>query len=156
MAKVKSYILDEIEEDDFSLIALHSSCEAYYLAFLLNSNCQCQFAQKKKKKEGAEADHIFESYEWIDPIKGIEIRLFSNRYLKFQKDVQKGSSLFDLPETKELYLMQDLKEVDYIIKIDSGIDDQVMLDRIESIDQVSYRYLIDQSQLKIDSRLNLY
>ncbi|MDG1029003.1 MAG: IPExxxVDY family protein [Flavobacteriaceae bacterium] len=156
MAKVKSYILDEIEEDDFSLIALHSSCEAYYLAFLLNSNCQCQFAQKKKKKEGAEADHIFESYEWIDPIKGIEIRLFSNRYLKFQKDVQKGSSLFDLPETKELYLMQDLKEVDYIIKIDSGIDDLVMIDRIESIDQVSYRYLIDQSQLKIDSRLNLY
>jgi hypothetical protein len=148
--------LDEIEEDDFSLIALHSSCEAYYLAFLLNSNCQCQFAQKKKKKEGAEADHIFESYEWIDPIKGIEIRLFSNRYLKFQKDVQKGSSLFDLPETKELYLMQDLKEVDYIIKIDSGIDDLVMIDSIESIDQVSYRYLIDQSQLKIDSRLNLY
>jgi hypothetical protein len=156
MAKVKSYILDEIEEDDFSLIALHSSCEAYYLAFLLNSNCQCQFAQKKKKKEGAEADIIFESYEWIDPIKGIEIRLFSNRYLKFQKDVQKGSSLFDLPETKELYLMQDLKEVDYIIKIDSGIDDLVMIDSIESIDQVSYRYLIDQSQLKIDSRLNLY
>lgn len=156
MAKVKSYILDEIEEDDFSLIALHSSCEAYYLAFLLNSNCQCQFAQKKKKKEGAEADHIFESYEWIDPIKGIEIRLFSNRYLKFQKDVQKGSSLFDLPETKELYLMQDLKEIDYIIKIDSGIDDLVMIDSIESIDQVSYRYLIDQSQLKIDSRLNLY
>ena len=156
MAKVKSYILDEIEEDDFSLIALHSSCEAYYLAFLLNSNCQCQFAQKKKKKEGAEADHIFESYEWIDPIKGIEIRLFSNRYLKFQKDVQKGSSLFDLPETKELYLMQDLKEVDYIIKIDSGIDDLVMIDSIESIDQVSYRYLIDQSQLKMDSRLNLY
>jgi hypothetical protein len=156
MAKVKSYILDEIEEDDFSLIALHSSCEAYYLAFLLNSNCQCQFAQKKKKKEGAEADHIFESYEWIDPIKGIESRLFSNRYLKFQKDVQKGSSLFDLPETKELYLMQDLKEVDYIIKIDSGIDDLVMIDSIESIDQVSYRYLIDQSQLKIDSRLNLY
>ncbi len=156
MAKVKSYILDEIEEDDFSLIALHSSCEAYYLAFLLNSNCQCQFAQKKKKKEGAEADHIFESYEWIDPIKGIEIRLFSNRDLKFQKDVQKGSSLFDLPETKELYLMQDLKDVDYIIKIDSGIDDLVMIEKIESIDQVSYRYLIDQSQLKIDSRLILY
>jgi hypothetical protein len=52
--------------------------------------------------------------------------------------------------------MQDLKEVDYIIKIDSGIDDLVMIDSIESIDQVSYRYLIDQSQLKIDSRLNLY
>ena len=83
-------------------------------------------------------------------------QVFSIWYLKFQKDVQKGSSLFDLPETKELYLIQDLKEVDYIIKIDSGIEDRVMIKRIESIDQVSYRYLIDQSQLKIDSRLNLY
>ena len=153
MAKVKNYILEEIDEYDFSLIALHSSCEPYYLAFLLNSKCQCQFAQKK---EDVKADHPFESFEWVDPIKGIEIRLFSNRYLKFQKDVQKGSSLFDLPETKELYLIQDLKEVDYIIKIDSGIEDYVMIERIESIDQVSYRHLIDQSQLKIDPRLNLY
>ena len=76
--------------------------------------------------------------------------------MKFQTDVQKGSVLFDLPETKELYLIQDLKEVDYIIKIDSGIEDYVMIERIESIDQVSYRHLIDQSQLKIDPRLNLY
>ena len=59
-------------------------------------------------------------------------------------------------KTKELYLIQDLKEVDYIIKIDSGIEDRVLIKRIESIDQVSYRYLIDQSQLKIDSRLNFY
>jgi hypothetical protein len=154
MAKVKNYILDEIDEDNFSLIAIHSSCEAYYLAFLLNSKCQCKFA--KNKKEGAEADHYFENYEWIDPIKDIEIRLFSNRYLKFQSDVLKGNSLFDLPETKELYLMQDLKEVDYIIKIDSGIEDFVMIKRIELIDQVSYRCLVDQSQLKTDPRLNLY
>ena len=104
MAKVKNYFLDEIDKEDFSLIAIHSSCEPYYLAFLLNSKCHCQFA--KKKKEGTEADHYFENYEWIDPIKDIEIRLFSNRYLKFQNDVLKGSSLFDLPETKELYLMQ--------------------------------------------------
>ena len=156
MAKVKNYILDEIDEDDFSLIAVHSSCEAYRLAFLLNSKCQCRFTQTKKKKEGLLADYYFESYEWINPIKGIEIRLFSNRYLKFRDKLQKGSGLFDIPETKELYLVQDLKDVDYIIKIDSGIEDQVMIERMESIDQVSYRYLIDQSQLKIDLSLNLY
>ena len=156
MAKVKNYILDEIDEDDFSLIAIHSSCEAYLLAFLLNSKCQCRFVQIKKNKAGAPTDYPFESYEWINPIKGIEIRLFSNRFLIFQDDAQKGTGLFDLPETKELYLMQDLKEVDYIIKIVSGVEDFVMIKRIELIDQVSYRCLIDQSQLKTDPRLNLY
>ena len=34
MTKVKTYILDEIDENNFSLIAVHSSWgEAYHLAF---------------------------------------------------------------------------------------------------------------------------
>ena len=149
---VKHYMLDEIAEDDFSLVAIKCSCEGYLLAYLLNTHCGFKFTRSKKNS----AKNTFESYEWIDPFKGIEVRLFLNRCILLQNDPQKGASLFDLPETKELYLVQDLKDVDYIIKIDSGIDDLVMIDSIESIDQVSYRYLIDQSQLKIDSRLNLY
>ena len=156
MAKVKNYVLDEIAEDDFSLIAIHSICEAYLLAFLLNSKCQCRFVQSKKRKVEAQADYPFECYEWIDPIKGIEIRLFSNRVIIFQNDIQKGTDLFDLPKTKELYLVEDLKDVDYIIKIDSGIKDQIMIEKMESIEQISCRYLIDQSRLKIDLNLNLY
>ena len=69
---------------------------------------------------------------------------------------RKGTGLFDLPETKELYLVQDLKDVDYIIKIDSGVEEQLMIERMESIDQISYRYSIDQSRLNIDLSLNLY
>ncbi len=156
MSKVKNYILDEIDEDNFSLLAVHSSCEAYLLAFLLNSKCQCQFTQTKKNKAVVSTDFPFENYEWIDPIKGIEIRLFSNRFLIFQDSTQKGTGLFDLPETKELYLVKDLKDVDYIIKIDSGVEEQLMMERMEPIDQISYRYSIDQSQLNIDLSLNLY
>jgi len=149
---IKHYLLDEVPEEDFSLIAINCSCEGYLLAYMLNTHCQSKFTLQKKNN----TKNLFESYEWFEPIKGIEVRLFFNRCIILQDDPQKGTSLFDLPETKELYLVQDLKDVDYIIKIDSGIDDLVMIDSIESIDQVSYRYLIDQSQLKIDSRLNLY
>ena len=156
MTKVKNYILDEIDENNFSLIAVHSSCEAYRLAFLLNSECQCRFTHTKFKKEGLVADCYFITYELIDLIKGIEIRRFSNRCLKFRDKLQKGSGLFDVPETKELYLMEDLKDVDFIIKIDSGIEGQTMIEIMESLDQVSYRYMIDQSKLKVDLSLNLY
>ena len=156
MTKVKNYILDEIDEDNFSLIAVHSSCEAYRLAFLLNSECQCRFTQTKIKNKGLIADYYFATYEWIDLIKGIEVRLFSNRFLKFRDKLQKGSDLFDIPETKELYLVQDLKDVDYIIKIDSGIEGQTMIEKMEPINQVSYRYLVDQRKLKVDLSLNLY
>ena len=156
MAKFKNYTLDEIVEDDFSLIAIHSSCEGYYLAFLLNSHCKSSFVQSKNSKVSKQQmDYPFESYEWIDAINGIEIRIISNKHLIFQDENQKGSSLFDFPKTKELYLVKDLKDVDYIIKINSGIEAQVLLDKMESIDQISYRYLIDKSQLNLDLILNL-
>ena len=156
MSKVKSYILDEIDENEFSLIAIHSSCEAYFMAFLLNLKCNCKFIRSIKRKGVAQKDFPFEDYEWIDRVNGIEIRLFSNRILIFKDEIQKGISLFDVPETKELYLVQDLKEVDYIVKIDSGIEANMMIKKIESIDQISYLYLIDQSRLSIDPNLNTY
>ena len=156
MSKVKSYILDEIDENEFSLIAIHSSCEAYFMAFLLNLKCNCRFIRSIKRKGAAQKDFPFEDYEWIDLVNGIEIRLFSNRILIFQNEIQKGISLFDVPETKELYLVQDLKEVDYIVKIDSGIEANMMIKKIESIDQISYLYLIDQRRLSIDPNLNTY
>lgn len=156
MSKVKSYILDEIDENEFSLIAIHSSCEAYFMAFLLNLKCNCKFIRSIKRKGVAQKDFPFEDYEWIDLVNGIEISLFSNRILIFKNEIQKGISLFDVPETKELYLVQDLKEVDYILKIDSGIEANMMIKKIESIDQISYLYLIDQSRLSIDPNLNTY
>jgi len=156
MSKVKSYILDEIDENEFSLIAIHSSCEAYFMAFLLNLKCNCRFVRSIKRKGVAQKDFPFEDYEWIDLVNGIEISLFSNRILIFKNEIQKGISLFDVPETKELYLVQDLKEVDYIVKIDSGIEANMMIKKIESIDQISYLYLIDQSRLSIDPNLNTY
>ena len=156
MSKVKSYILDEIDENEFSLIAIHSSCEAYFMAFLLNLKCNCRFVRSIKRKGVAQKDFPFEDYEWIDLVNGIEISLFSNRILIFKNEIQKGISLFDVPETKELYLVQDLKEVDYIVKIDSGIEANMLIKKIESIDQISYLHLIDQSRLSIDPNLNTY
>jgi hypothetical protein len=155
MAKVKHYVLDQIVEDDFSLIAIHCNCEGYLLAFLLNSNCQSKFTRSKKNKDEPQKKFPFESYEWIDPIKGIEIRLFSNRCLIFQNDPQKGTSLFDLPETKELYLIKDLKDADYIIKINSGIEAKVLIEKMEAIEEISYSFLSDQSESYLDFSLNL-
>jgi hypothetical protein len=149
---VKHYMLDEIAEDDFSLVAIKCSCEGYLLAYLLNTHCGFKFTRSKKNS----VKNTFESYEWIDPFKGIEVRLFLNRCILLQNDPQKGASLFDLPETKELYLVQDLKDVDYIVKIDSGIEAKGLIKKMESINEISYRFLPDQSQLNLDFSLNLY
>ena len=64
MSKVKSYILDEIDENEFSLIAIHSSWRHIFMAFLLNLKCKCRFIRSIKRKGVAQKD--FEDYEWID------------------------------------------------------------------------------------------
>jgi hypothetical protein len=53
-------------------------------------------------------------------------------------------------------LVQDLKDVDYIIKIDSGIEAESLNKKMESINEISYRFLPDKSQLNLDFSLNLY
>ena len=60
----------------------------------------------------------------------------------------------DRPETKELYLVQDLKNVDYIIKINSGIDAFSLVKELEKINEVSYCYQPDQNKINLDLCIN--
>ncbi|NBS18423.1 MAG: IPExxxVDY family protein [Flavobacteriia bacterium] len=152
MAKIKHYLPEEDAEDPISIIALNSPCEAYLLAYLINSHCNTCFSRSQKEilfQEG-----VFECFEWHDEYKGVKMWLISNRCTLTQLQKQKQYSLFDLPETKELYLMQDLKDVDYIIKIESGVEEKRLLEQIETIGEIGYSYLPDPNRLKDISRLN--
>jgi hypothetical protein len=154
MNKKKRYILEDIDEDDFKLICIHSNCEDFKLAFLLNSKFNSRFTKLKKKVFDNRSKVNFQIFEWIDDIKGISCYLFSNRFLLVEGHLEKGEGLFDIPETKELYLVQDLKEVDYIIKINSGIDAFSLVKELEKINEVSYCYQPDQNKINLDLCVN--
>tara|TARA_A100001015_G_scaffold53718_1_gene58907 strand:+ start:388 stop:858 length:471 start_codon:yes stop_codon:yes gene_type:complete len=154
MSKKKHYILEEVDEEDYKIIAIHSYCEDYRMAYLINANCNSKFLKSKQKISASQPEGDFQVFEWNDRIKGIECYLFSNRSLIFQNDNQNDTSLFNLPETKELYLVQDLKEADYILKINSGIDAASLAKKLEIINEVSYCYLPDQSKINLDLCLN--
>ena len=154
MNKKKRYILDDIDEGEFKLISIHSNCEDFKLAYLINLTCNSRFIKLKKKvyENGSKVE--FQIFEWIDIARGICCYLFSNRSLSFKDDLEKGGGLFDIPETKELYLVQDLKEADYIIKINSGIDAASLVKELETIKEVSYCYQPHQSKITLDLSVN--
>ena len=154
MNKKKRYILDDIDEGEFKLISIHSNCEDFKLAYLINLTCNSRFIKLKKKvyENGSKVE--FQIFEWIDIARGICCYLFSNRSLSFKDDLEKGVGLFDIPETKELYLIQDLKEADYIIKINSGIDAASLVKELETIKEVSYCYQPHQSKITLDLSVN--
>ncbi|MBH45603.1 MAG: hypothetical protein CMC93_03200 [Flavobacteriaceae bacterium] len=150
MSKVKHYLLDEISEDDFHLMAIHTRCEGYLLAYLLNKYLSCKFKLSKNKTA-----FNFENYQWIDRINQIEVHLYSNRTYIEQNEKQNEIRLFDLPESKELYLVNDLKDADFIIKINSGVIPNIFIRKVESMEEISYCYLPDQRQLNHDFIVNL-
>lgn len=154
MNKKKRYILEDIDEGEFKLISIHSNCEDFKLAYLINLTCNSRFIKLKKKvyENGSKVE--FQIFEWIDIARGICCYLFSNRSLSFKDDLEKGGGLFDIPETKELYLVQDLKEADYIIKINSGIDAASLVKELETIKEVSYCYQPHQSKITLDLSVN--
>ena len=154
MNKKKRYILEDIDEGEFKLISIHSNCEDFKLAYLINLTCNSRLIKLKKKvyENGSKVE--FQIFEWIDIARGISCYLFSNRSLSFKDDLEKGVGLFDIPETKELYLIQDLKEADYIIKINSGIDAASLIKELETIKEVSYCYQPHQSKITLDLSVN--
>lgn len=154
MNKKKRYILEDLDEGEFKLISIHSNCEDFKLAYLINLTCNSRFIKLKKKvyENGSKVE--FQIFEWIDIARGICCYLFSNRSLSFKDDLEKGGGLFDIPETKELYLVQDLKEADYIIKINSGIDAASLVKELETIKEVSYCYQPHQSKITLDLSVN--
>ena len=154
MNKKKRYILDDIDEGEFKLISIHSNCEDFKLAYLINLTCNSRFIKLKKKVYENRSKVEFQIFEWIDIARGICCYLFSNRSLSFKDDLEKGVGLFDIPETKELYLVQDLKDADYIIKINSGIDATSLVKELETIKEVSYCYQPHQSKITLDLSIN--
>ena len=71
-----------------------------------------------------------------------------------KNDLEKRVSLFDIPETKELYLVNDLKDADYLIKINSGIEVASLIKKLETINEVSYCYQSYQSKMTLDLSVN--
>ena len=153
MNKKKRYILDDIDEGEFKLISIHSNCEDFKLAYLINLTCNSRFSKLKKKVYENRSKVEFQIFEWIDIARGICCYLFSNRSLSFKVDLEKGGGLFDIPKTKELSLVQDLKDADYIIKINSGIDAASLVKELETIKEVSYCYQPHQSKIALDLSL---
>ena len=154
MNKRKRYILEDIDEGEFKLVYIHSNCEDFKLAYLMNLNYNSRFSKLKKQIYDNRSKVEFQIFEWIDKAKGISCYFFSNRSLSFENDLEKGVSLFDIPETKELYLVKDLRDPDYIIKINSGIDAASLVKELEKIDEVSYCYQSYQSKTTLNLSVN--
>ena len=145
----KKYILKDELGFDFDLIAIHSSIEGFYLAYLLNRTLKGNFVRVTNDEVLTSLD--FEFFKWENKKEGINCSLISNK--KTIRLKKSNSPLFFFEETKKVSLINSLKNVNYFIKINSGLEISNVFEKIKSLPQIILTYIIDNKKIK--SKINL-
>ncbi|MGL2987847.1 IPExxxVDY family protein [Flavobacterium sp. RSSA_27] len=116
--------LDEFEEIEYSIIAIHTPLEDYRLAYTLNLILELNLSRSAKDilidiKEGKS---FFSKYTFYDCKKDITWHLIQNKNEVTQRNNKKKATLFfdqNLEIPAQTYLLPELKKADFFLKIEA-------------------------------------
>lgn len=160
MAILKLYI-DEAEELDFHLMAIHTSLEGFRLAYFLNQKLQLSLTKstdevKIKKKEGSA---YFSRFSFEDLKNDVFWNLIENESEITPKLNTVSQGLFSESnnafKTKD-FLLPEFRKVNFFLKIDAckeTVSPTAIATQVKSINWVSTAYFVSLENIK--SRNNL-
>lgn len=152
--------IDDFLTIDYELIAIHSSLEDHRLAYFMNRELSI-LLEKNPKDIGIkvkEGESFFSRFIFDDVDKDLTWNLIQNKNT-IALARQNTVSLFEetgLDVSTSVFLLPELKTVDYIIKIENTCDDFALndlIDKLLSIRQITTAYKIDHQKLKSKNNL---
>ncbi len=157
---IHKLLIDDFVTVDYELIAIHSSLEDYRLAYFINRELSI-LLEKSPKDIGItvkEGESCFSRFIFEDREKELLWNFIQNK--STIKTIQQNSiSLFEeagLDVTTNVFLLPELKKVDYIIKIEnicSSFALEELIEKLLSIRHISTAYQIDHQKLKSKNNL---
>ncbi|TXG37313.1 IPExxxVDY family protein [Seonamhaeicola maritimus] len=155
---IHKLVLDDVEEDLFTLIAIHCTLEDYRLTYLLNKFLGITLTRRASDLDFQNGELTYSIFEWEDCKQQTNWSLVSN--VCKTEDYRQGisDSLFSIQEktTKNNYLVPEYKTVNYFLKIDNEFNfskEKYILNSILKIPQVATAYSIESDQLKSKDHL---
>ncbi|MBL0685426.1 IPExxxVDY family protein [Aquimarina mytili] len=158
---IQKLVLDTLDDDDYELIAIHSSIASYRLAFLLNKNLNLNLF-RKKKDINFEYDDItasFPLYQYHDHFQYNTYSLLGNKFgtkTVPEKPVSEGLFVNTEDSYTVKHLIPELKKVDYFLKIEteaSNFSSKTLLTQMLSISQIITAYSVEYAVLKSKNNL---
>lgn len=151
---IHKLFIDDLEEADFQLIAIHSHLENFRIAYFVNQQLQTRLSKSQKGvliQKTAFSAFLFEDEKndmvWTLIENKKEVQFSSNSAGLFANDGGLTSHAFFLPE---------LKKVDYFLKIE-GEEKQIntikIIHQLKKINQISTVYAIQYDKLKSKNNL---
>ena len=160
MAVLKLH-LDEFDEVDYDLIAIHSSQEDYRLAYFINQQLPVILSKSKEEigvtvKEG---ETFFTKYTFDDQNNDVLWSLIQNKNEIIIQKKSTGQNLFlntNVEIATKVYLISELKKVDYFLKIENNKADftiEEVLRKLKKIDRISAAYSVIPDTIKSKNNL---
>jgi len=160
MAIHKIYI-EDFEEEDYHLIAIHTTLEDYRLAYFLNREIEIrlhknEFDVQSQVKEGSTS---FSRFTYEDEEQVITWDLVQN---KNQVENSGNNLITDLFSnsinsfSSLAYLLPEYKKVDFFLKIENAaneIDWNEIVTKISGIEGIKMVYTVDKDKIKSKNNL---
>ncbi|WP_282787400.1 IPExxxVDY family protein [Flavobacterium croceum] len=162
MGTIKLHI-DDFEENDYLLIAIHTTLEDYRLAYFLNKylGVQLQKQEEDIHIQVKENQSSFSLYSFYDKEQYVTWNLVQNKNeIVIQPKEKSLNNLFSenlqAIETT-IYLLPELKKVDYFLKIENLTEQENLfietLKKLKTIEKISLVYNIDTNSIKNKNNL---
>ncbi|UZO81788.1 IPExxxVDY family protein [Aquimarina sp. ERC-38] len=153
--------LDTASEDQYDLIAIHSSLPSYRLAYLLNRELSILLSRENEDVVFHYSDcrAYYPKYQYKDVVYYTTYDLVAN-YYQYEVEVpnDKANDLFGNtnPGMVKKVLMPELKKAEYLLKItteSSFLEINHLVKKITDITQIITAYTVDSTQLKFKNYL---
>jgi hypothetical protein len=160
MAVHKVYI-EEFEEDDYYIIALHTSLEDYRLAYFINRGIAIRLIKNDSdiQSQVKEGETSFVRFTFEDKKKDIKWDLVQNKNEIEGKENRITQDLFSNSKNSFSslgYLLPEYKKVDFFLKIENAekeIDITEIVSKISAIDGITMVYNVDKDKIKSKNNL---
>lgn len=150
--------LEDFDQVDYHLVAIHTTLEDYRLAFKINqaltislikNDCEIPIEVNKKKAS-------FSRFTFDDEEKMLLWDLIQNKQEIESSAQATPADLFDNKNfASQIALVSELKKVDYFLKIEH--DDQVkikdIINKLNTIDSISTVYEVNANEIKSKNNL---
>jgi len=157
---VYKLLIDDFVTIEFGLIAIHSTLEDHRLAYFMNRELGIRL-EKGPNDIGVkirEGETSFSRFVFEDNDNDIVWNLIQNKNKVTSAQSSPTASLFEAGTavTTNVYLMPELKKVDYVLKIENdpaSFDLDAVVSTMLRIRQVTTAYKIDHQKLKSKNNL---
>lgn len=143
------------EDDDYSLVGIHSTEEDYRLAYLINMHLKTKLTRFKHNLDFENSDAEFPLFEFKDENSFINYYLINNKYKTFVQN-QDNPGLFGGNYSTISYLIPEKKKIDFFLKIEGSHCQNFMknlIEKLNAVNQIITSYSIEPTTLKSKDHL---